>query len=120
LDRDHALGLDKNTAFFSEATARWAAMRTFRSRLPRWSGSLTPFDQTNFNLPGWTHYSFSGLVASSNSTLLTFASRNIPDYNGFDNIPVTAAVPEPETYAMLLAGLALIGAAVKRRKASQV
>jgi Concanavalin A-like lectin/glucanases superfamily/PEP-CTERM motif len=30
-----------------------------------------------------------------------------------------AAIPEPETYAMLLAGLALIGAAVKRRKANQ-
>ena len=30
-----------------------------------------------------------------------------------------SAVPEPETYAMLLAGLGLIGAAVKRRKAEQ-
>jgi hypothetical protein len=32
---------------------------------------------------------------------------------------VVAAVPEPETYAMLLAGLGMIGAAVKRRKAKQ-
>ncbi|HQM87597.1 MAG TPA: PEPxxWA-CTERM sorting domain-containing protein, partial [Methylotenera sp.] len=43
---------------------------------------------------------------------------------GFDNItfgsstPVTS-VPEPETYAMLLAGLGLIGFSVRRRKASQ-
>ena len=34
------------------------------------------------------------------------------------SISVTA-VPEPESYAMLLAGLGLIGAAVKRRKAKQ-
>jgi len=39
--------------------------------------------------------------------------------NGFLSLQytaVTAAVPEPESYALLLAGLALIGAAVKRRK----
>ena len=38
-----------------------------------------------------------------------------------DNVQLTAvaAVPEPETYAMLLAGLGMIGAAVKRRKAKQ-
>jgi len=34
-----------------------------------------------------------------------------------DLLSITAAVPEPETYAMLLAGLGLIGAAARRRKA---
>jgi len=38
---------------------------------------------------------------------------------GAANGLVVTAVPEPETYAMLLAGLGMIGAAVKRRKAKQ-
>jgi hypothetical protein len=32
--------------------------------------------------------------------------------------PVVAAVPEPESYAMLLAGLGLVGAIVRRRKST--
>jgi hypothetical protein len=35
-----------------------------------------------------------------------------------DNVTVTA-VPEPETYAMMLAGLGLMGAVVRRRKSKQ-
>ncbi len=33
-------------------------------------------------------------------------------------LSITAAVPEPETYAMLLAGLLAIGAAARRKKSS--
>ena len=32
--------------------------------------------------------------------------------------PITAPIPEPETYAMLLAGLGLVGAVARRRKSS--
>ncbi len=32
-------------------------------------------------------------------------------------VPVPAPIPEPETYALMLAGLALVGAAARRRKA---
>jgi hypothetical protein len=34
-------------------------------------------------------------------------------------VGITSAVPEPETYAMLLAGLGLVGAIARRRKAKQ-
>jgi len=36
------------------------------------------------------------------------------------NLSVAAAVPEPETYVMMLAGLGLIGAIARRRKAKQI
>lgn len=35
-----------------------------------------------------------------------------------DNVSVTAAVPEPETYALLLAGLGMLGF-MNRRKAAK-
>jgi hypothetical protein len=44
------------------------------------------------------------------------------DFNGlnaanFPNAPLITAVPEPETYAMMLAGLALLGSRVRRSRA---
>lgn len=47
------------------------------------------------------------------------------DFYAFDNMSigsqqqVTAAIPEPETYALMLAGLGLVGATARRRKAKQ-
>lgn len=41
-------------------------------------------------------------------------------YTGLSEVKFfTSAVPEPETYAMLLAGLGLLGAVARRRKAAQ-
>jgi hypothetical protein len=70
---------------------------------------------------GWIEKSFS-FVASGNSSTLTFASNQL-NANGslsswgpaLDNVSVSA-VPEPETYAMLLAGLASVSLIVRRRK----
>lgn len=63
---------------------------------------------------GWIHYTTT-FVAISNATTLSFLS-NVSGNAGpaLDNIAVTA-VPEPETFAMLLTGLGLMGAIARRR-----
>ena len=67
----------------------------------------------------WQHYT--ALVTLSGPTTLTFSAAQTSDSLGgsLDNISVTA-VPEPETYAMLLAGLGLMGTIARRRKNSPV
>lgn len=66
----------------------------------------------------WQQYRGVVDLGTTGSATLSFYSRNnglLPSYGGsLDNVSVTA-VPEPETYAMLLAGLGLIGM-VRRRK----
>ncbi len=60
-------------------------------------------------------YSF---TASATSTTLAFQGMG-PTFNSYpqlDNISVTAAVPEPESYAMLLAGLGVVGTVSRRRR----
>jgi hypothetical protein len=57
------------------------------------------------------------LLAGLNT--LRFVSNSITDQGAqIDNISIiqTTAVPEPETYGMMLAGLAMLGFSVRRRK----
>ena len=66
---------------------------------------------------GWTKYSTT-FVASSNTTTLSFASNTRGAYGpAIDNVSVSA-VPEPESFAMLLAGLGMLGVIARRRKAA--
>jgi len=68
----------------------------------------------------WQH--FSQIVNFDGNGLLTFSAAGISDsYGGsLDMVSFTSAVPEPETYAMLLAGLGLLGFMARRRKESAV
>jgi hypothetical protein len=65
---------------------------------------------------GFSHFTTT-YKATSELTTLSFFSTGGAGNSGavLDNVSVMAAVPEPETFAMLLTGLGLIGF-VKRRK----
>ena len=66
----------------------------------------------------WQQYTLNNFqLNTSGTTRLTFIATGTSDsYGGsLDNVVVTA-VPEVETYAMMLAGLGLMGTIVRRRK----
>lgn len=75
------------------------------------------FDFTIQNQQPWTQYKFDFQYTGFSNNLILSAQRNGTDSDGmFDNVSITASVPEPETYAMLLAGLGLLGGIANRRK----
>jgi hypothetical protein len=65
------------------------------------------------NLAGTASTEFSGTSGNTKSLGLTA-------FNGYASVTYTYAqpVPEPETYAMLLGGLALMGVVARRRKSA--
>nr|WP_315217297.1 PEP-CTERM sorting domain-containing protein [uncultured Duganella sp.] len=69
----------------------------------------------------FTSYAFSSSFTNLVSVRFTSSGSDLPHFNGFsvDNINAKAvsAVPEAETYAMLLAGLGMMGFIARRRKA---
>jgi len=63
-------------------------------------------------------------INTSRQLVINIDRNNSADFYGFDylklnDFPITAAVPEPETYAMMLAGLGLMGAVARRRSKKQ-
>ena len=82
-----------------------------------WNGKTQMSVVTNDGL-ALTHYAFN-VLATGNDTL-EFIGQNNTDYNMLSNVSLRAvtAVPEPETWGMLLAGLGLVGG-IARRKAAQ-
>jgi hypothetical protein len=76
------------------------------------SGSAHSGDWTN-----WQRFEFD-VVGTGNTGTLKFADAGTPNtYGGsLDNVSLVAAVPEPETYALMMAGLGAVAFMARRRR----
>lgn len=86
-----------------------------------WNGTTllpTLSGTNNTGTHNWQQYSYT-VVGTGATDTLRFAAFGTQDtYGGsLDNVSLITAVPEPGTYAMLFAGLGLMGTIVRRRKA---
>lgn len=80
--------------------------------------TLTQAVTANFNILS-TFAINSGFVASLNTLTMRVTNNGGPTAGRFDNLVLSAdVVPEPASWAMLIAGFGLVGAAARRRRAA--
>lgn len=73
--------------------------------------SLTP---TN----SWSSYSATFLASATTGDLVFSTNTGFGDHDaGLDNVSISGAVPEPATWAIMIAGFGLTGAALRRHRA---
>jgi len=78
-----------------------------------WNGSSV-YAATDELVGGYQHVLAS--VVGTGSDSLVFGAYNDPAFTYLDNVSVSAAVPEPATWALSIVGFGLLGATVRRRR----
>lgn len=111
----------QQTNFFGPTTESWEVYLTNSA-----NSQIANFQTATLNNPEkgfqpWRNESFSFTATEASHVLTFFANggpSGLPPFALLDNVSVVDAVPEPSTWAMLVAGFGLVGAAARRRRSS--
>ena len=84
--------------------------------------STAVINNVSHGFSGWIHQTFS-FTATGASEVLSFLAvgtpNGVPPFALLDGVTLTAAVPEPSTWALMLGGFAVVGFIARRRRADQ-
>ncbi|MGL4541585.1 MAG: PEPxxWA-CTERM sorting domain-containing protein [Polymorphobacter sp.] len=79
-------------------------------------GSNSSTLYSSVSVPGGTVL-FAGIIDSAGFTSVTFTGTAPGDGIAFDRLQVKGAVPEPASWALMIAGFGMVGGALRRRAA---
>lgn len=105
--------------FFGDTTEMWEVFLTDsgNNQIVNFQTELLSNPERGFQ--AWRDEMFSFVATESEHVLTFFANggpAGLPPFALLDNVVVTEAIPEPSTWAMLIAGFGLVGAAARRRR----
>ena len=85
--------------------------------------STNVFANPSHGFSGWMHESFRFTYDGANNVLSFLAvgtPNGEPPFSLLDGVSMTAAVPEPATWGLMLVGFGFVGAAARRRSTNSV
>lgn len=80
--------------------------------------STAVWSNPSHGFSGWMHETFTFTAQSTSATLKFLAvgtPSGVPPVSLLDNVTLAASVPEPETWALMLGGLGLVGLSLRGR-----
>ncbi len=117
----HTYTIGYDYAFAQQSGFDGPTVQHWTSSFGGTSVTTADYDLPNHGFSGWMHTSYTAVATSSTETLsfLAYGNLPIPPFALLDGASVSGE-PEPASWALLIVGFGLVGAAARRRRTTAV